>query len=1377
MNRMNLPTIALVVLSLLASLVIIPRPSLAQEQLPDLTVLDAWQAGSQIQYVIKNNGPGTISGAVAPASFYSALFIDGKLVAQDHVTSPLAAGQQLERTFNYKYQAAPLSNTIRIIADYQQNVKETNEQNNLWEAVWQMTENLPDLIVERLEVGDGNKFSVTIKNIGAGPLPTNWSALGQIWINGQDEGNFSLQTPTFNINGGIAVSGGSSIYLLPWYIVEPTMVACAVDVTNNISEANEQNNSKEEKIAPPVTKLPDLVIEEVKYDQKAGNISYTIKNIGEGDTSPSFTSRLSLSDPFVYEESKVQATLKSGETYVSYFKIAALPVGPTVTVQACADILNQVRESSEQNNCLEKTLTIEATPTPSSPTPPSSIEKPATSFLIITSGPSVSQITSDSAKIVWTTNLDSDSRVSYDSRAGKSGTSQTDAQLSQRHQINLKGLAPGTAYQFTVESKDKTANMVQSRPMVFVTLPVEDKEKPSVSLTLPPKLAGKKAIIEVMAQDNTAINRVTFYVDGKPVFTDYAAPFRWECDTTLFGEGSHSFSARAHDAAGNIAEITRDGEIRNRLAAELSPVRVRIMTPSGEGEIYGMSSISAEISHDLDLRISRIEFVVDGIIINAIDYDPPIPLTPILSPVYITSHRWDTATVSPGSHAINVRVRDEVGNWGSASRRVATATPPTPTISVTRDVQWCGNYFEVTLNLRNDGELDVSNLVVNDTCRSFQCIRDVLWRRGLSGDFTPLLPASTVTRETGFMTNTIVEVRLGVLRPGETKSLRYFAVPVLRDTYDPFSSPGIGAELEISYETRYGDYTQNPSLSYSFSTGEFGEALRAADYLIITCPAHLDDVNPAADSDALLSVMAELAKAKNGILGYVSENRADLGAAAIKMLLQEGGAWSNQMATTWVNNGYLLIVGETEIIPAWTWERIPLSDYPYSDSKGDERPELRVGRIVGNTANELAVPIMNSLNGVYHGSRALLVSGPEDTWESNVKNATIGRSAMEGTGLAVDIVHTEYWTSDYAMLAEALRIRKGPQSSTEPKELSIFLLKQIGPPRGANEGDDLSGYTANELGAWLLWARNGLPATTTKDDAIDDADNIIRNKGGGQGLNGVMWGVMKDTLMRNEWEREFSANELAIWLLWEELAPRGPLTADQLGSSTIHGVSRRLADMTLLELVSEADTVVTGLRLTLAKNRAEAIQASSESRGGTYSPWSYVYCADSHTFEHERSEAIKREAAEGKDLICFYGHGDPGGWCGALTDWVGTGSEIDMMSFGGRNPIVGAFACDTGNYRQGPQCDSRGTILNGNPSVSEALLSSGAAVYMGATVPMLYAHMDVLVKTKFWEYWSGTSSIGDILHSLKAHLISLDSSWRPFTYYYNLYGDPKYGQG
>lgn len=112
---------------------------------------------------------------------------------------------------------------------------------------------LPDLIVEKIECGPGNKLSVTIKNIGSGRLPSGWRAIADVYFDGIKKGFFDLTAPTTTTAGGIEEPGGSSTYLLAWDITEPVTVRVVVDSTNEIRESNEQNNVKEEKLEPPVT--------------------------------------------------------------------------------------------------------------------------------------------------------------------------------------------------------------------------------------------------------------------------------------------------------------------------------------------------------------------------------------------------------------------------------------------------------------------------------------------------------------------------------------------------------------------------------------------------------------------------------------------------------------------------------------------------------------------------------------------------------------------------------------------------------------------------------------------------------------------------------------------------------------------------------------------------------------------------------------------------------------------------------------------------------------------------------------------------------------------------------------------------------------------
>jgi len=240
-------------------------PSLAQQQLPDLIVPNVWQADNQIWYNLKNAGQGTVGSAAAPPSYYTALFIDGERVAEDHVTISLAPGAQLTRRFDYQWQGTPGQHTIRVCADWRQSIDESNEQNNCWQEVWVIEgEKLPDLMVERIECRADNKLWVTIKNIGTGVMPSGWKALAEAYFDGIRKGAFDLTYSTSTENGGIDKPGGSSTYFTNWDITSPVRVRVVVDFTNEIKESNQQNNAAKEEIKPTTTKLPDLVIEEIK---------------------------------------------------------------------------------------------------------------------------------------------------------------------------------------------------------------------------------------------------------------------------------------------------------------------------------------------------------------------------------------------------------------------------------------------------------------------------------------------------------------------------------------------------------------------------------------------------------------------------------------------------------------------------------------------------------------------------------------------------------------------------------------------------------------------------------------------------------------------------------------------------------------------------------------------------------------------------------------------------------------------------------------------------------------------------------------------------------------------------------------------------------
>ncbi|HYM60781.1 MAG TPA: Ig-like domain-containing protein [Thermoanaerobaculia bacterium] len=81
-----------------------------------------------------------------------------------------------------------------------------------------------------------------------------------------------------------------------------------------------------------------------------------------------------------------------------------------------------------------------------------------------------------------------------------------------------------------------------------------DTQSPTVSITAPASGATVSGTVAVnaTASDNVGVTKVEFYLDGTLKSTDTTSPYSWSWDTTSSSNGSHTLTAKAYDAAGNI---------------------------------------------------------------------------------------------------------------------------------------------------------------------------------------------------------------------------------------------------------------------------------------------------------------------------------------------------------------------------------------------------------------------------------------------------------------------------------------------------------------------------------------------------------------------------------------------------------------------------------------------------------------------------------------------------------------------------------------------------------------------------------------------------------------------------------------------------------
>src|SRR6185503_831850 len=89
--------------------------------------------------------------------------------------------------------------------------------------------------------------------------------------------------------------------------------------------------------------------------------------------------------------------------------------------------------------------------------------------------------------------------------------------------------------------------------------------------------------VTASASDNAGVLGVQFLVDGVPLGSeDTTAPYSVTWNTTTAGNGAHALTARARDAAGNIAT-----SVAATVTVDNAPPTVAIASPAGGASVSG----------------------------------------------------------------------------------------------------------------------------------------------------------------------------------------------------------------------------------------------------------------------------------------------------------------------------------------------------------------------------------------------------------------------------------------------------------------------------------------------------------------------------------------------------------------------------------------------------------------------------------------------------------------------------------------------------------------------------------------------------------------------------------------------------------------------
>ncbi len=213
----------------------------------------------------------------------------------------------------------------------------------------------------------------------------------------------------------------------------------------------------------------------------------------------------------------------------------------------------------------------------------------------------------------------------------------------------------------TAVARDAAGNTATSSPVV-VSVNNNDITAPTVTLTAPAagNLSGT-INVTANASDNVGVAGVQFLLDGNNLgVEDITSPYSVSWNTTTAGNGSHSLTARARDAAGNV---TTSSAVTVNVNNDVIAPSVNLTSPAA-GNVSGTINVTASASDNVG--VAGVQFLLDGNNLGAEDITSPYSIS------------WNTSTAGNGNHNLTARTRDAAGN---------TAVSAIVIVNVINDVQ------------------------------------------------------------------------------------------------------------------------------------------------------------------------------------------------------------------------------------------------------------------------------------------------------------------------------------------------------------------------------------------------------------------------------------------------------------------------------------------------------------------------------------------------------------------------------------------------------------------------------------------------------------------------------------------------------------------
>ena len=268
---------------------------------------------------------------------------------------------------------------------------------------------------------------------------------------------------------------------------------------------------------------------------------------------------------------------------------------------------------------------------------------------------------------------------------------------------------PEGFYELTATALDAAGNAGLSTATIYLASPL-DTEPPAVSILSPAngsEVAGSFTV-SVSAVENTAIDRVDFYIDDRFWGTKGTSPYELTVDTADLSEGEHTISAVARDTSGNTAEspavfVTVLGSTME----DTVPPEVAIGLSQAGSVLDG--TVMVGVSASDDVGVACVELYMNGTLVHSESSGT----------LYFS---WDTTAFPEGNYILSALAHDTSGNIGTSpavtvevKRTAETSTPPTVLILSPRDGAWISNKEVIQVSASDEDGISLIEVYIDGT--------------------------------------------------------------------------------------------------------------------------------------------------------------------------------------------------------------------------------------------------------------------------------------------------------------------------------------------------------------------------------------------------------------------------------------------------------------------------------------------------------------------------------------------------------------------------------------------------------------------------------------------------------------------------------------